>query len=464
MFSAALSAWALPDGDDGGTGAVCPGFEWDDVEEFESAQSAVTHMGLGWNLGNSLDANSGNAGNMWIECWSQRRPVDYETSWGQPATTRELIHMMKEAGFKTVRVPVTWYPHIGNFSVTTQRDGQGNTIAVWDQDTWTGTQVDSAWMARVKEVVDYVIAEDMYCILNVHHDTGDASTAWIKADPASFSRQKARYEALWRQIATQFKGYGQHLLFEGYNEMLDGYGSWNYASFNCSGNYDATVASQAYQTVNDWAQTFVNTIRQSGGNNITRNLIVCPYAASCGDGTWSNHLSDPLTQMSLPTDSLQQHILFEVHCYPYFESMTEAKTAVDRVCAGLKSHLQPKAPVIFGEWGSGNANVTYQKTPQLLCQFAKYFVDRARVNNMAPLYWMGLSDGTARSVPEFNEPDLRDAMIDAFRNGYSEETAIEMLEQPCRRVARLQRMGEKWVILSDDGCHNLDGTLFAKSK
>ena len=80
--------------------------------DFETATSAVANMKVGWNLGNTLDSNSGSLDNMWIEAWTQRRPSEYETAWGQPVTTRELLKMMKRAGFNAIRVPVTWWPHM----------------------------------------------------------------------------------------------------------------------------------------------------------------------------------------------------------------------------------------------------------------------------------------------------------------------------------------------------------------
>ena len=80
--------------------------------DFETANEAVKNMCVGWNLGNTLDSNSGDINNMWIEYWSNRTPSDYETSWGQVITKPELIKMMKDAGFNAIRVPVTWYPHI----------------------------------------------------------------------------------------------------------------------------------------------------------------------------------------------------------------------------------------------------------------------------------------------------------------------------------------------------------------
>ena len=104
------------------------------AQEFESATSAVNNMRVGWNLGNTLDSNSGSTTNMWIEKWSQRNTSDYETAWEQPVTTEALIKMFKDAGFNAIRVPVTWYPHMGV---------QVNDLN-WDLSAWSPTQVD-AW-------------------------------------------------------------------------------------------------------------------------------------------------------------------------------------------------------------------------------------------------------------------------------------------------------------------------------
>jgi len=463
IFAAAavltLPMMASPDGDDDGTGAVVPGFEWDDWEEFEKASQVVENMGLGWNLGNTLDSNSGDKNNMWIELWTQKRPSDYETAWGQPVTTQALIHMMKEAGYNAIRVPVTWYPHMGTVTVNSQMDGQGNTVGVWDMSTWNGTTVNAEWMARVKEVVDYVIAEDMYCILNVHHDTGDASTAWIRADKDLFTEQQSRYESLWKQIAEQFRNYGEKLLFEGYNEMLDRYGSWCFASFATSNNYDQSVAESAYQGINNYAQSFVNTVRATGGNNLTRNLVVCTYGACSGGSSWSSHLQDPLKNMVVPSDSLSGHIIFEVHAYPSFKNYNEAKAGVDALFNDLTTYLQPKAPVIIGEWGTGSSDVTYAAKTQLLCDFAQYFCLQAKKKKIAPLYWMGLSDGAHRSVPEFNEPLLRDAMKAGFA-GYEvgDPAGLESVESAnCHTIGRKKLIGTEFVIEINGRCYNASG-------
>ena len=384
-----------------------------DSEGFETAISAVGNMRIGWNLGNTMDTHSGSVDNMWLEK-GNRSVKSYETGWGQPETTRELIHMFKKAGFNAIRVPVTWYPHFGAVQL--------NSEGIWDKSTWAGYGINKQWMARVREIVDYVIDEGMYCILNVHHDTGASSTTWLVADIQEYYNYQTRFETLWEKIATEFKDYGDHLLFEGYNEMLDSYNSWCFASFATPNQYDSSVANSAYNAINKFAQSFVNAVRKTGGNNSYRNLIVTTYGACCGEGSWNTHLTDPLTNMKLPTDQVTDHIIFEVHSYPNISNLNSVKSSVDAMISKLQTHLVSKgAPVIFGEWGpSGIDSDDYTKLHDNLIAFAQYFVEKAKAAGMGTFYWMGLSSEADRSVPRWTQGDLKDAIVKGYygEDGY----------------------------------------------
>ena len=372
---------------------------------FESAREAITNMGAGWNLGNTLDSHSGDKTHMWIEAYTSREPRNYETAWGQPQATRALFNMFKEAGFGAIRIPVTWYPHMGDIVL--------HDTEHWDPSTWTGTDVDPAWMARVKEVVDYVIEEGMYCILNVHHDTGDNGqegngTAWLVAD--RFDSAKDRYAALWKQIAETFKDYDEHLLFESYNEMLDSWNSWCFASFASPARYDAAGASAAYNGINNYAKLFVETVRATGGNNAMRNLVVNTYGACSGDGTWNNHLKEPLSNMQLP--EAPGHIAVQVHSYWESENFSESqKKEIDKLFSNLDTHIVKRlgVPVIIGEWG-GNAGTDTEKN----VEFARYFSTAAKKNGAAAFMWMCLSDGKDRSVPKWTMPKTKDAILSPY--------------------------------------------------
>ena len=381
--------------------------------DFETAFEAVCNMKIGWNLGNTLDSNSGDTLNMWNEWNANPTPASYETMWGQPMATRELITMFRKAGFNAIRVPVTWYPHMGIKCETVLVDGSYKRI--WRRSEWTENKVDAAWMKRVHAVVDYVMSQGMYCIINVHHDTGASNTAWLRADEKAYEAEKERFAALWKQIAEEFKGYSDHLLFEGYNEMLDPLDSWCFASYAASGNYDASVAASAYKAINGFAQTFVDAVRSTGSNNSKRNLIVSTYAASSGSGNWNSHLLDPLKQLNVPKDEAASHIIMEVHSYPSVKNLTSAKNEVRMMFSDLDTYIvkQKGVPVIVGEWGSGesDAYTTYRDNKIAFC---RYFVEQAKAKNIPTFYWMGLSDGEYRTKLQFNEPELVDAIVKGY--------------------------------------------------
>ena len=363
--------------------------------EFETATEAVKHMGLGWNLGNALDANSQQYHDPTQANYWGQQDVTSESCWGQFPTKAELLTMMKGAGFGAIRVPVTWYNHM---------DIDGN--------------VDEAWMNRVHDVVDYVISQGLYCIINVHHDTGADSqnwASWLKADASVYTAQKARYEKLWQQIANEFRNYDQHLLLEAYNEMLDSQSSWNFAQSNTS-----------YDAINNYAQSFVNVVRATGGNNAQRNLIINDYGACSGSGTWSTKLQDPLKQMKIP-DGESNHIIFEVHNYPSLvdnnkqnRSISDIQAEIDAWITNLKTYLVSKgAPVIIGEWGTSNVDAGEGKTDydvrkDQMFQFVDYLIKAMKQNDIATFYWMGLTDGIARFYPAFSQPDLALKMLKAY--------------------------------------------------
>jgi hypothetical protein len=336
-------------------------------------------MGVGWNLGNTLDANDAS------KTWTTTE--QHETCWGQPVTKPELMKMMKEAGFNSIRVPVTWYQEM---------DSEGN--------------VNEAWMNRVKEVVDYVIDNGMYCILNVHHDTGDGSTHWIHASSTNYNKNKAKFEKLWKQIAEKFKDYDQHLLFEGYNEMLDDNNTWNEPSNKTDG----------YKAINDYAKSFVTTVRNSGGNNASRNLIVNTYSASSTPNAMQN--------LDKPEDS--NHIIFQIHSYPNWKSKSNAKTEIDNLISNIKSKLIDRAPVIVGEYATFTtwpSEIDYYATDKTVALYAMgYLIKETKKAGIGTCYWMGLSDNDYRSMPAFHQADLAQTLIKAYYgsiDGYKYPTA-----------------------------------------
>ena len=358
---------------------------------WENNTAAVLNMKYGWNLGNTLDAYNFtyNASLSWEqmqqESWiwksTDRSTSAWETAWGQPLATRELIHMFQQAGFGVIRVPVTWAEHI---------DAEGN--------------VDEAWMKRVEEVVGYVLDEGLYCILNVHHDTG--TQGWLRASEAMYQKYKDVFANLWTQIALRFQDKGEKLLFEGYNEMLNMNAAWS-----------VNAGDPALPIINKFAQLFVDTVRATGGNNAHRNLIVSTYAASTVAGV--------LDDFVIPVDSASDHLIAEVHSYaPYrfafkqddpkqqisvFDEACERE--IQSIMQDIATKLMGKGvPVIVGEYGSDSSVATDTE----LGKQAACYVSTAKQYGICCIYWMGLSDQQDRSVPKWTKPIVKDAITAAW--------------------------------------------------
>ena len=350
------------------------------VTEFETSFEAITNMGVGWNLGNTLEP-------VWTGDTDGRDWRRWETGWGQSVTTQSLMNMMKNAGFGAIRVPVSWGVHM---------DAEG--------------KVYEEWMNRVNEVVDYVLNAGMYCIINIHHDTGaDEELAWLVASPEGYARERQKYESLWRQIALRFRDYGPQLLFESYNEMLDESRSWCFASYALG--YDANAAAGAYQAINDYAQSFIDVVRSTGGNNSVRNLVVNTYGACNGAGDWNSHLQDPLKNMKMPEDEVEDHILFQVHSYPKIDDLPAMEREVTQMLDDLDTYLVSQGgPVIVGEWGTFSENPTLEN----YCHYAKWFAGECKRRGIGTFHWMNLSDGMYRSIPCFSSPELAEAIVKGY--------------------------------------------------
>ena len=158
-----------------------------------SASDFVKQMNVGWNLGNSLDSKCVN-GTRGLDAY-----INQELNWGNPYISKDLIDYVAQSGINTIRIPVTWYYNTGI-------DENGNLV------------VGSQWLARVQEVVDYAIANNMYVILNSHHDQ-PVLYAGVSEDKMQTVLKNT--ENLWRQIADYFKDYDEHLIFEGFNARID---------------------------------------------------------------------------------------------------------------------------------------------------------------------------------------------------------------------------------------------------
>ena len=346
----------------------------------ESAAQAVKNMGIGTNFGNCTDVVA-----MWMNM-NSNSVTDFEKAWGQEPTTKPMVDFLKKNGFNSVRIPVTWFQHM-------KADGT----------------VDEAWMNRIQEIVDYVIDNGMYCILNVHHDTGadDKDVKhWIKADEANYKENNEKFEYLWTQIATRFKNYDHHLVFEGYNEMLDADNTWN-----------APKNASSYVGLNGYAQSFVNAVRATGGNNETRNLIINTYAAANGD--------DVLNNLAIPTDKVDGHIAVEVHTYAPWDWFAKGKwdASCSKEIADMFTRLNRKfiskgIPCIIGEYGThGSKSVSKTSSAseiQAAADQAADIVKQAKAYGVATFYWMSIFSEKDRTVPQWTLPTVVEAMKKAY--------------------------------------------------
>ncbi|MFD8972828.1 cellulase family glycosylhydrolase [Streptomyces sp. NPDC059593] len=213
---------------------------------------AVAAMQPGWNLGNTLDA------------------IPDETSWGNPKATKELFRTIRAEGFRSVRIPVSWHDH---------------------QSTTAPYTVDAAYMSRVKEVVDWALAENLYVVLNVHHD----SWQWIEKIATDHDNVVARFNALWTQISATFRNQPRTLLFEGVNEP----------------NFSNATAAEKTRFMDELNTSFQKVVRASGGGNQNRLLVLTTQV-----GTPSQDLMDDL--YTTITGLRDSNLVATVHYYSYF--------------------------------------------------------------------------------------------------------------------------------------------------
>lgn len=302
----------------------------------------TAEMHTGWNIGNTLDAIGG------------------ETAWGNPVITQLLIDSIQAAGFDAIRLPVAW----SKFS---------------DPATF---KIQKSWLERVEQVVNYILINDMYAIINIHWDGG-----WIQPLYEDEEYVNQRLNAMWQQIAIHFRDYNDHLLFAGTNEIL------------VDGEY-GTPTEENYTVQNGYNQTFVSTVRATGGRNHYRHLVVQGY---------NTNISHTLNFFELPEDVVENRLTLEVHYYdPYNFTLNENtnmtqwgeiatnpalaeawanEAYLDNQFKQLKSQFYDNGvAIILGEYGVISREEvadfeTYRE------YYLDYLTEAAYDNNIVPFYW-----------------------------------------------------------------------------
>lgn len=313
------------------------------VAESSESRAFVREMGVGINIGNSLDVCDWN--NMFT---MDANPSTYETIWWNAPITEDLIKMIADKGFGTVRIPVTYMNHI---------DEKGN--------------VDPNWLLRVSEVVSMVIDNGMYCIVDIHHDTGN--DGWIKASKSNYNDNRDKVANMIIQIAECLKDYDDHLILEGFNEMVDDNTRWT------------DVPYESLSIYNNWNQLFVDLVRATGSNNATRFLLINTYAATC-DGR-------NIDYFELPTDSVEDRLLVGVHGYLKYEKM---ETGFDNI----KKLYDRGYAIVIGEFGTtGDSNVDR-------VQYTADYAQKAAEIGACPILWDNGSN--AKSAAEVTNYAIMD--------------------------------------------------------
>ncbi|WP_224753434.1 cellulase family glycosylhydrolase [Paenibacillus terricola] len=366
-----------------------------------NASQIVAQMGAGWNLGNQLEASNNG--------------TPSETAWGNPVITQALIQKVKAAGFKTIRIPVSYLNLIGSAPNYT---------------------INSTWMNRIKTVVDYAYNEGLTVIINIHGDGYNSVVgSWLLVNSGDQTTIKAKYQKVWQQIANTFVNYDERLIFESMNEEFDGtYGTPNTAY---------------YANLNAYNQIFVDTVRQTGGNNSARWLLIPGWNTNI-DYTVGNYgfvmPTDQYRSTAIP--STEKRIMLSVHYYSPWDFAGEesgnitqwgatAANASKKSTWGQEDYLESQMksvydkfvsqgyPAVIGEFGSIDKTAYDSTNNTYRAAFAKAIAATAKKYSSVPVYWDNGYNGQ-HGFGLFNRSTYavtQQGIIDAIMSGIGNTTA-----------------------------------------
>lgn len=328
-------------------------------ERIITATEAARLMGMGLNLGNTMEAYEADgcekATFEWIPTVGENRPVDYETCWGAVETTQEIINGIKAEGFDTVRIPVFW----GNMM---ENDG-----------TYT---INSEYIGRVREIVDYCCNAGLYTVINIHH----FDEFIIRRN--STEKCSEIFTHLWTQIAGYFKDYPYTVMFEGYNEYLGG------NRFNESGELVELSEAEGFRMTNALNQSFVDAVRATGGKNAERVLIVSGY--------WTNIDKTASPDFVMPADTVSDRLMVSVH---YVDNVmywinkiggTDWLNYIDDQIGKLKkAFTENNIPVFVGETSVNYPAANFDRSAvyNTSSQCVDYVLRILLVNGFVPVIW-----------------------------------------------------------------------------
>lgn len=309
----------------------------------------LRQMGVGWNLGNTLDA---------YRDWAGGDEMSIEAAWCGVLTTEDMIEAVRAAGFSTLRVPVSWHNHV---------DADFN--------------ISAPWLDRVQQVVDWGIARDMTVILDIHHDE---YPEYYYPSEACYAQSERYIRRIWEQLAARFGDYGEKLIFEAMNEPRQKGTDWEWWL-----DEENAQCREAADCINRLNQVFVDTVRATGGNNAGRYLMVPGY-----DAAPRGALSELFV---LPKDSADNRIIVSVHAYtPYSFALQEDGVDSFTTVAGQQTseigtfmnslyekYISKGVPVVIGEFGARDKD----GNTQARVDYAAYYTFSARNRGIPCCWW-----------------------------------------------------------------------------
>ncbi|MDR0326207.1 MAG: glycoside hydrolase family 5 protein [Oscillospiraceae bacterium] len=374
-------------------------------------------MGYGINLGNTMEAcnNSNRVPN--------REPSVYETMWGQPVTTQEMITGMREAGFKNLRIPVAW-------------------MNAMDFESGDYTILE-AYLDRVEEIVNYALNEDMYVTVNDHWDHGWWSM-FGHPDQAVRDQAMEIFTAMWTQISERFKDYDHRLVFEGGNEEW-GNRFNDRTSFSPDGG--SLSRDECYKMLTAVAQRFVDTVRGVGGGNTNRFLLIPGYNTNISD-TCDN-------RFQMPADTAKDKLMLSVHFYdpfPYAHDGAVEKWGtvkeleeMNRTLGRMAKYTEMGYGVVLGEWG-----VLSNPNEDRLGYFTN-FLDICDLYGFVPILW-DTGEMYSKADRRITAPEIAELFASRSVEARASMTVEEIIAAADENIAlSLQKAADRpMFVLSED--------------
>ena len=413
-----------------------------DFDDSITSEQLVKEMGFGWNLGNTLDANNNTVKTV-------KEGLESETSWENPLTTEEMIKEIVTKGFRTIRLPTTWHNHLIDEKYT----------------------IDPKWMERVKTIVDWAINNGLYVILNTHHDNAQYSEDPITYGEGYYPARKDIKESekfiynVWRQIAIAFNnGYDHHLIFEGLNEprLVGNEYEWSY-------NSSEPVCVEAGKVLNEYMRLIVKAIRETGGNNEKRFIMITPLAAGYSFAVNSTVI--------FPDDSKynknNNKLLLSVHMYTpydfalngdmeYTKFTDEYKEELYEDFVNLyKKYISLGHNIVIGEMGTVNKNNIEERKA-----WGEYYIKNIRKLHMACVLWDNGRFNNTESASEIFGSFHRDKLT--WENSELIDSYIKFSTEPFENIDESQLFAieikdiySKEGIIVDDGKKEFNNEITA---